>query len=141
MLEVQWVVARAVAMAWAEVSWGAGVVFTALAELSAVEWVNLCLALAIALVALGAANRMNRETEVTIIVSFSTVGAGALGFALGSLLPERWVDAAYTILLGGVLALLVGTRRQTLWLPPAWMPKLSIAISAATWAAFFWLAH
>ena len=106
--------------------------------MSALAVVNLLLACAGALVALGAANRMHRVTERSIIVAFATTGAGLIGFALGDVWPGGgWQEACDTLLLGGVAALLVGTRRQTLWLPPAWMPAISYGLSAVTWVAFF----
>lgn len=97
---------------------------------------NAVLAILGALVALGAINRMDRTTECTIIFAFSTTAAGLLGFALGHFVPERWENACYTLLLGGVAALLVGTRRRTIWLPPEWMPRISGGLSAATWLGF-----
>lgn len=102
---------------------------------------NALLAAAGALVALGAINRMSRQTECTIIIAFFTTGAGLVGFALGNLLPERWQAVGETVLLGGILALLVATRRQTIWLDPKWMPRISYAVSVATWVAFFVVAR
>lgn len=97
---------------------------------------NALLAIFGMLVALGAINRMDRGTEATIIFAFSTTAAGLAGFALGHFLPDRWEAACYTLLLGGISALLVGTRRRTVWLPPAWMPRISGGLSAATWLGF-----
>ena len=97
---------------------------------------NALLAAAGALVALGAVNQMDRETEQTIIFAFATTAAGLIGFALGHFLPDRWQTACFTLLVGGIAALLVGTRRRTVWLPPAWMPRISGGLSAATWLGF-----
>lgn len=102
-----------------------------------IESLNVLLAMFGALVALGAANRMSRTTERTIIVSFTTTGAGLIGFALGNVWPGGWQPACDTLLLGGVVALLVGTRKATIWLPPEWMPAISYGVSAVTWVAFF----
>jgi hypothetical protein len=98
--------------------------------------INALLAVAGALVALGAANRMDRDTERTIILAFATTGAGLLGFALTACMPDRGQSACDTLLVGGVAALLVGTRRRTVWLPPEWMPRISAVLSLATWTVF-----
>jgi hypothetical protein len=103
-----------------------------------VDLVNLALAIAGVLIALGAINRMSRQTECTIILSFATVAAGLTGYALGSLMPDAWQRACDTLWLGGVAALLAGSRRQTIWLAPQWMPKISLGISVVTWLFFFW---
>jgi len=113
------------------------VVSELLPDLSWVQWVNAGIATAGALVGLGAANRMSPRTECTIIISFFTVGAGMVGYALGTLLPDRWQQACDTVLLGGMLALLIGTRRHTIWIPPEWMPRFSYAVSITTWVVFF----
>lgn len=89
------------------------------------------------LVAVGAINRMDKTTEATVIFAFVTTAAGLAGFTLGHFLPERWVEAAFTLLVGGVAALLVGTRKRTVWCPPEWMPRISGGLSAATWLGFF----
>lgn len=100
-------------------------------------WLNVAIAVIGALVAFGAANRMSKATECTIIVAFATVGAGLGGWVFSSIAPEHWQQPFDSLLLGGIVALLIGTRRQTIWLAPEWMPKLSIAVSALTWLAFF----
>lgn len=100
-------------------------------------WLNFAIALFAALVAFGAANRMNRETEITIICAFVTVGVGLFAQAVGVLLPQSWDDAFDTLLLGGVGSLLIGTRRRTIWLRPELMPRISIGVCIITWLAFF----
>lgn len=100
-------------------------------------WLNVACYVSVALVAFGAANRMSKQTECTIIVSFATVGAGAIAWAIGAFLPNEWEQAFDTLFVGGVLALLIGTRRQTIWIKPEWMPRMSISVSAVTWIAFF----
>jgi hypothetical protein len=107
-------------------------------DLTGTQWLNLIVATAGALVAMGAINRMSRETECTIIASFVTVGAGLIGYALGTVLPGRWQHTMDTVLLGGIVALLVGTRRHTIWINPALMPRISACVSIATWAYFLW---
>lgn len=89
-----------------------------------------------ALVAAGAINRMDKSTECTIIFAFATTGSGLIGFVLGHFMPEMWQTACYTLLVGGISALIVGTRRRTKWLPPDWMPRISGGLSAATWLGF-----
>lgn len=106
-------------------------------DLSGIERVNLFIAFGLALVAFGAANRMSRQTERTIIFAFGLVGAGAIGYAFSIVLPERWQNVCDTVLLGGVLSLLIGTRRQTLWIPPRLMPILSASVGIITCALFF----
>src|SRR4051812_24172882 len=92
------------------------------------EWLNFALALFAALVSLGAANRMNRETEFTIICAFVTVGVGLVAQALGTFVPTSWNAAFDTLLLGGIGSLLIGTRRRTIWMKPELMPKISVAV-------------
>lgn len=100
-------------------------------------WFNAVLSAVGAAVAFGASNRMSRETECTVIVAFATLGAGLVGYAIGTFLPSSWEQAFDTLLLGGAAALMIGSRKQTIWLTPAWMPQISLAVSAATWLAFF----
>lgn len=100
-------------------------------------WLNFVLAFFGALVALGAANRMNKETEMTILCAFVTVGVGMVAQAIGTMLPDSWNDAFDTLLLGGLISLLVGTRRRTIWMRPEIMPKISAAVCALTWVVFF----
>ena len=101
------------------------------------DFLNFVIAFLGALVAFGAANRMTRATECTIIVAFATVGTGLTAAAISTFFPQSWEKAFETLLLGGVVALLIGTRRQTIWIRPAWMPWLSLGVSAVTWVAFF----
>lgn len=112
-------------------------VFDALAHVTPHDGLNFVIALLGALVAFGAANRMNKETEVTIICAFVTVGVGLVAEAFSSLVAEVWQQAFDTLLLGGVVSLLIGTRRRTIWLRPELMPKISAAVCAITWLAFF----
>jgi len=111
------------------------------AAMSFHAWLNFLIAGTTMLVALGAANKMNKDTEVTIVIAFATVGAGMLGTMLGYFSPDRWQLSFDTILYGGVLSLLIGTRRRTIWMKPEWMPRFSLWVSALTWATFFWTAH
>jgi hypothetical protein len=109
----------------------------ALPSLGWVEWVNIIIAIIGALVALGAANRMTASTDGPIKVAFALVGAGLITYGAGSVFPATWRHACDTVLLGGIVALIVGTRKQTIWLPPSWMPRLSYGVSAATAITFF----
>jgi len=124
-------------MLWGVVPRPAVLASSPLPVLTWVQWVNALLGFGVALVALGAANRMSAHTELTIKISFATVGAGAIGYAASSVWPEGWQHICDTVLIGGILALLIGTRRQTIWIPPEWMPRLSMGVSVATWAIFF----
>ncbi len=99
-------------------------------------WLNLVFAVAGALVAFGAIVRMSSETERPIIFAFITVGSGLIGQGLTNFLPDQWELSFDTLLYGGILALLVGTRRQTIALKPKWMPVISLCTSGATWCIF-----
>jgi len=112
------------------------VLLARVAGLSPHEWLNLTLAALAMLVAFGAVNRMTCDTPRTIKVSFVTVGAGLIGVCLGYFAPDRWQLPFDTVLFGGLLALLVGTRRQTIWLHPRWMPLVSGWCSVLTWVVF-----
>lgn len=111
--------------------------FNHLLALSFLSWLNALIALAIVGVGFGAAKRMNKDTELTIIIAFSTVSAGAFGWFITTFWPWGWEQSFDTLFLGGVLALLIGTRRRTVWLRPELMPKISYGVSVVTWCAFF----
>lgn len=100
-------------------------------------WLNLVFAVAGALVAFGAIVRMSGDTERPIIFAFVTVGSGLIGQGLTNFVPDQWELSFDTLLYGGILALLVGTRRQTIALPKEWMPVISLCTSGATWCIFF----
>lgn len=100
-------------------------------------WFNAVLAAVGAVVAFGASNRMNKSTECTVIVAFATLGSGLVGYAIGTFLPDNWEQAFDTLLLGGAAALMIGSRKQTMWVAPTWMPRISLGVSIATWIAFF----
>lgn len=101
------------------------------------EWLNCGLAAVGGLVALGAIDRMNRLTECTIIAAFVTTAAGLFGYAIGSLMPAHWQQVFDTLLLGGAVAVLIGTRKHTVWIAPAWMPWISLGVSSGSWILFF----
>jgi hypothetical protein len=105
--------------------------------MSWVDKLNILLAIVGAGAAFGACNRMSRETPCEIIVAFVTSGTGLIGFALAPLLSAGVQSACDTLLIGGVAALIIGTRRQTVWVRPQVMPYLSCIVSGATWVAFF----
>lgn len=108
-----------------------------MSDLTWVQWVNAAIAFAGALVALGAVNRMTDATDGCIRVAFALTGAGLIGYGASTIWPESWRHACDTVLIGGLVALLIGTRKHTIWLPPAWMPRLSYAVSAGTVVTFF----
>lgn len=112
-------------------------IFAAAAGVTLFGWFNIILAALGALVSLGAANRMTVKTECTIKIAFATVGVGCIAWVVGTFAPDKWQTPFETLLLGGIVALLIGTRKQTIWLAPGWMPWISISVSAATWIAFF----
>ena len=101
--------------------------------MNAVEGLNIGLAVMGVLVAFGAVHRMSAETECPIILAFVTVASGLGGQILGAL---AWQGVFDTLLFGGVTALMIGTRRQTVWISPDWMPRVSLAVSLLSWAAF-----
>jgi hypothetical protein len=101
-----------------------------------VQVINVCIALVGAMIALGAVNRMTDSTDRPIRLAFALVGAGLITYGLGTLFPDTWRHACDTVLLGGIAALIVATRKHTIWLPPEWMPRISYAISAGTMATF-----
>lgn len=109
-----------------------------LAAITLQAWINIGLSIVGSLVAFGAANRMSKETECTVIFAFSTVGAGYVAWCISSFMPSTWQSPFDTLLLGGVVSLLIGTRKQTIWIAPAWMPRLSLLASGLTWLSFFW---
>ena len=112
-------------------------VLRAFCALSWVELFNAGLALAGSLVTFGAINRMDRKTERPIIFSFVTTAAGLAGFSVDAMLPGSWQAICYTLLIGGITALVIGTRRQTLWIPPRFMNPISCSVLVVTWMVFF----
>lgn len=98
---------------------------------------NAILAAAGVLVAFGALHRMNKKTECIIILAFVTVAIGLLGQIPAALTHSYWQPVFDTLLFGGALALMIGTRRQTIWISPDWMPTISLAVSLVAWAVFF----
>jgi len=110
--------------------------FDALAVMTWQHWLLAALALVGALVALSAANIMNKATECTIVFSFATTGAGLIGYAIGTVLPDRWQLACDFLLIGGIVALMIGTRRRTIWFHPRRMPWISLSVTALSWTAF-----
>lgn len=113
--------------------------FAHLASLSMVDWINFVLANCALLVVIGATNKMDRQTEKTIIIAFATIGAGLVGYILGTIFPGHWEKSFDTLLVGGVLALLIGSRKRTVWIAPELMPRISFAASGVTWGAFLLL--
>lgn len=101
--------------------------------MNAIENLNAVLAVLGVLVAFGAVHRMSPETECPIIFAFVTVATGLCGQLLGQL---AWQSVFDTLLFGGVTALMIGTRRQTVWISPDWMPRVSLAVSLLSWTAF-----
>lgn len=101
-----------------------------------VHWALITISLLGCLVALGAVNRMNRHTERTIIISFLTTGAGLVGYFLGTLFPGKWMLACDFLLVGGVTAIMIGSRKRTIWIEPELMPWISLSVSVVSWAAF-----
>lgn len=101
------------------------------------DWVNGGLAVVGVLVGIGAIDRMNKQTECTIVAAFVTTIVGLVGYVLGSAMPGHWQNVFDTLLLGGVVAVLIGTRKQTIWLAPTWMPWISLGVSLGSWTIFF----
>ncbi len=104
------------------------------------EILNVVLAFLGTLVAFGALHRMTPKTECTIIFAFALTAAGLAGQGLGAILEwlgrDAWQPAFDTLIYGGATALMIGTRRQTIWLQPDWMPRLSLLVSSITLVAF-----
>lgn len=109
----------------------------AFCALSWVELVNAFVAFVGSLTAFGAINRMNPTTEKHIMVAFITTAAGLAGFAVDAVFPGSWQSICYTLLLGGISAIIVGTRRQTIWIHPSMMKPISVVILVMTWLVFF----
>lgn len=110
-------------------------------DLAPAQHFNAAMALLAFLAALGAANKMNKETERTIIFAFATTAAGLLGYVITTFFPSSYETALDSLLLGGVGAMVVGSRRRTVWLPPEWMPRFSASISGLTWVFFLFCVH
>lgn len=104
------------------------------------ELLNIAMAFIGTLVAFGALHRMSPKTECTIIFAFALTAVGLVGQWLGPLLAylgrDTWQPAFDTLLFGGIASLMIGSRKQTIWLQPHWMPRLSLLVSAVTLGAF-----
>lgn len=112
------------------------------------ELMNGALAGAGAFAVLIAVNHMGPQTSRAIRCAFVTTGAGLLGeclssvpallayFGLRSRILFEWQLAYDSLLYGGVLALLIGSRRMPVLLPERWVGRLSLAVTLVTWAIF-----
>lgn len=107
--------------------------------MSGLDWINTALAVLGALIAFGAINRMGIDTERPVIAAFVTVMVGLAGYAFSEVMSAHWQKVFDTLLIGGTCALLIGTRKQTIWIAPTWMPRLSATVSLTTWVLFFGL--
>lgn len=108
-----------------------------LPRLSPIEWLNAMLCVAGVLATLAAINRMTIDTEPQIVLSFVIIAVGLLGAVWAYFHPGDWLACFDTLIYGGFLALIVGTRRRTKWLDPRWIRPISVAISLAVGVAFF----
>ena len=108
-----------------------------LASMSFLEHLNAAGAVVGVLIAAGAINRMTKDTECTIIFSFVTTLVGLAGYAITSFRPTSWERAFDTLLIFGIAAVLVGTRKRTTWVKPELMPRISVGLSFAAWISFF----
>jgi len=105
--------------------------------MSAALAVNTILAILGAIAAICAIDRMGQSTPRSMVIAVATVAVGLAGYALGVFFPERWQLGCDTLLLGGVVAYLIGGRRRPLFTSDEMMSTLSLAVSAATWSSFF----
>jgi hypothetical protein len=101
---------------------------------------NVLMAGVIALVAIGSIGAMNGATSNAVRMAVLMIMVGAGGQVIGWA-ATQWDNYLDTILYGGVLTLLVSTRRGPVLASPAWASRLSLAIVAVTLAAvLFYLA-
>lgn len=105
-------------------------------DMNALQWLNFLLCLAGLVVALFVAFRMRKDTELQIVLSFATIAAGLGGNALGYFRPGDWQEAFYTLQYGGLLALMIGTRKSPNWVAPRWIRPISISVTMGVWCAF-----
>lgn len=97
---------------------------------------NVFLAITGALVAFGSINRMENGTGRAIRCAFATTCAGLLGAAISTLLPEHWQVSVDTLLYGGILALLIASRRRPAVIREHWVTPISFSITVSTWGLF-----
>lgn len=104
--------------------------------MNALQWINAAICLAVVVVTFFALVRMRKETELQILLAFPTMAAGMLGAVVGYFRPGDWQAACDTMLFGGVLALMIGSRKNPNWIEPRWIRPIAIGVLMATWGAF-----
>lgn len=117
-----------------------------LSALSPLQILNAALCAVVVVAVLCAVARMNstdeygvrQRTEPPIVMAFVTLGSGTVGWLVAYWKPGEWQVANDTLLIGGVAALVLATRRHTKWVPPRWMGPISMGVSMLTWAGFLW---
>lgn len=101
-----------------------------------IETLNLLLCLSGFSVAFFIGVRMRSETEAHIVGSFATLGAGLLGTAVAFVRPGDWQAACDTLLYGGALAMMIGSRKNPHWVAPRWIRPITVSVLLAVWGAF-----
>ena len=105
--------------------------------MTVVHGLNVLFAAIAALAAFGSLNKMDRGTaSFAMKWTFATLGAAMFGQVFILLFPEKWQLAINTLAYGGVAALLIGSQRAGLIMPPSWIRPAVMTALGVTWVAF-----
>lgn len=103
-----------------------------------VEKINVVCALLAAAVAFASLNKMNGLPDKAVRCGIVTFAAGLLGAAIGTV--NHWRPIFDTVLLGGALAMLLGSRRGPGFLDANMRAGLSLVVTTGSWLLFLWRA-
>lgn len=80
---------------------------------------------------------MDARTIRAMRWAFATITVGFFGQGATILFPNTWSLGYDAMLLGGSLALFLGSRRHTQLVPEPWSMRASLAVTVASWGMFF----
>lgn len=86
----------------------------------------------------GAIRMMDKNTNQAMRCGFVTLAVGLIGYGLSTFVSESWQPGFDALLVGGSLALFIGSRRNAgLLLRATLLSKLSMVVTLYSWLLFF----
>lgn len=108
---------------------------------SVIHGLDIAFAFAAAVAAFSSLNRMSEamslEVKLTFALTFATVGAAMLGQVFILAMPDKWQAVINTLAYGGIAALLIASRRRSLFVHEIWMTRIALGVLLVTWFVFF----
>lgn len=106
--------------------------------MTALQWLNVGLAMLGSLAAFGALNKMRAgATRPCVIGAVLLIAVGLAGQGLGEFLGQ-WAAIADTATFGGILALLVASQRIHTWFLERWANPIASLIALVAGAVFLY---